>query len=299
MSPRICSDLRLADVYLFLTYFDENPQQLTERNYFGSSPLHYVIRHMIPHMRRLPAGYLVHVMLGMNSSLAASQDQDGALPLHVACAQKSEIQLMAVGHLLAVFPGGARMRTNDGDLPLRLAVGIVNTGQTLPVVEKLLAAYPQGTTEHDYHGDTALLMAVERQTGEEGLAIVKLLCEAHPEATRARNNYYTLPLHIAARRNIGEVGVAMVKALLAEFPDGVSQRDDHGYRPLHYAAQYQEGEHGLAVVDALVAIDKKGPRIRTLACCKLPWELAAENTVPDDDIVSLLKKCAKVRSESI
>jgi ankyrin repeat protein len=81
---------------------------------------------------------IVEYLVGQNSALLSSRDQDGSLPLHVACRRGASFNI--VQSLVNHYKASVKSRTPQGDLPLFLACEIPEP--SLDTIFILIKLYP-------------------------------------------------------------------------------------------------------------------------------------------------------------
>jgi hypothetical protein len=79
-----------------------------------------------------------HGLVGQNRELLSSRDQDGALPLHVACRRGASFTV--VQYLVDLNKASVKSLTSEGDLPLFLACEMPET--SLDAIFLMTKLYP-------------------------------------------------------------------------------------------------------------------------------------------------------------
>jgi ankyrin repeat protein len=82
---------------------------------------------------------IVEYLVGRNPSLLSSRDQDGSLPLHLACRRGASFTI--VQSLVNLYKASVKSRTPQGDLPLFLACEILEP--SLDSIFLLIKLYPE------------------------------------------------------------------------------------------------------------------------------------------------------------
>jgi ankyrin repeat protein len=102
----------------------------------GAPPLRFAI-----HQNVLSADDVVEILeylVGQNPALLSSRDQDGSLPLHVACRRGAAFTI--VQSLVNLYKASVKSVTPQGDLPLFLACEMPET--SLDTIFLLIKLYP-------------------------------------------------------------------------------------------------------------------------------------------------------------
>ena len=115
----------------------------------------------------------------VKASFAAVQKLDsfGNLPFHRA-AEAGNNEMAT--RLAKIFPGGANVRNNDGQLPLHLAVlACANEKVKAPLtlISKIMTIFPTALAIADNDGNLPLHLATAYLPGELGAEVVHLLCD--------------------------------------------------------------------------------------------------------------------------
>ena len=123
-------------------------------------------------------------MVRLFSSAVHKFDQDGNLPLHMACAAANASMVEILGD---TFPGGATVRNEDGLLPIHLVI--------------LACGSPRAST----YGDS-----------EAATDMVRTMLHLFPASVAIPDDEGNLPIHTAASVLRGDVGVDVIHLLLDE-----------------------------------------------------------------------------------
>jgi ankyrin repeat protein len=81
---------------------------------------------------------IIDYLVGQNPELLSSRDQDGSLPLHIACRRVASFPI--VQSLVNHYEASAKSVTCEGDLPLFLACEVPDT--SLDTIFLLMKLYP-------------------------------------------------------------------------------------------------------------------------------------------------------------
>ena len=200
-----------------------------------------------------PAPKKLHVDL-INASSAAIHkfDSFGNLPLHMAA--EAGNKEMAV-RLAKMFPGGASVRNNDGQLPLHLAIlacanEMVNSA--LVLVSKILSLFPSALAIADNDGNLPLHLAAAFLTGDLGAEVIHLLvdeADRQGENLRFPNSIKTLDNVDDTMSNVGSV-FDDSNRFRPEDKSVLSVKNAIGWNPLVTAIQRVAG---FQVLDALLS----------------------------------------------
>ena len=125
-------------------------------------------------------------------------DQDGNLPLHMACAAANASMVKTLGDR---FPSGATVRNEDGLLPIHLVI--------------LACGSPRAAS----YGDS-----------ESACALIKTILSYFPASVAIPDNEGNLPIHTAASVLKGDVGVDVIHLLLDEATRQLSDPEGARFR---------------------------------------------------------------------
>eukprot|EP00984_Skeletonema_dohrnii_P023522 scaffold12609_cov132-Skeletonema_dohrnii-CCMP3373.AAC.7 len=136
-------------------------------------------------------------------------------------------------YLLNIFPAAAMATDNEGQLPLHLACQ--NPNMTLNIIQLIIDAAPDSVRQADINGRVPLhhLCMVDDCVDEiSAIEILKLLLHKYPEAARhADDENGTLPIHIAC----GYKSPEFCRVLIEAYPGSERITDASGELPLHFA----------------------------------------------------------------
>ena len=168
-----------------------------------------------------------------SQALLESDENDGRLPLHKACAYTVPLHTV-ISALLNAQPTTAAVPDEAGHIPLQL---LLTAGVALSAVDLLLRAYPAGRSAVDARGNSPLHQACE--CAHADASVLGALLGEDAETARAcaamRNAAGALPLHLLSRRRGGFCSLDCVAMLLHAFPAAASTADAEGMLPLHRA----------------------------------------------------------------
>jgi ankyrin repeat protein len=100
------------------------------------SPLHYALDRNV--LDTDDVVEIVEFLVSRNPTLLSSRDQDGSLPLHVACRRRAAFTI--VQSLVNLYKASVKSVTPEGDLPLFLACEIPEP--SLDIILLLMKLYP-------------------------------------------------------------------------------------------------------------------------------------------------------------
>jgi ankyrin repeat protein len=168
---------------------------------------------------------LVYHIYNLAPAIVTERDEDGLLPLHVACASISRIVMEILLQLnktasgdcenymqsfplhvacrrddcirvLDAYPEAAKHANSDGDLPIQITLSIYDQYcNPLKTITLLVKAFPEGLKEKDEHyGDLPMHLATHSMN--DCPEIVKLLLNNFPDAANITNSKGNLPVHV-------------------------------------------------------------------------------------------------------
>jgi ankyrin repeat protein len=120
-------------------------------------------------------------------------DQDGNLPLHMACAAANASMVEILGDR---FPGGATVRNEDGLLPIHLVILACgsplagtygNSDAATAMVRTMLSLFPASVAISDEEGNLPIHTAASVLRGDVGVDVIHLLLD---EAARQLEDPY-------------------------------------------------------------------------------------------------------------
>ena len=178
----------------------------------------------------------------------------------------------AMRALLKTFPGFAKRKGPDENLPLHYAV---SRGAPEGVVAMLFEAHPDALTTLSSEGTTPLHILVERPF--VSMDFIRLL--ASPEAAKMRDAHNNLPMHSYCKRSYpNEIFHDYVlKELVDAYPESVMQRDKDERTPLlchlAYNTTADENLPGIQYLvqsdpESIKLVDKYGMNALHYACEK-------------------------------
>ncbi len=128
----------------------------------------------------------VRRLLAANPAVARLKGEEGRVPLNEALRYREDSDMVPqlVDLLLYAYPEALQCRTDTGNLPLHNAAG----HQDAAVVEVLAKLYPQALTTRQEIGSLPLHFAAQWQSGEKGAAVVEVLARLCPQALTTGNN---------------------------------------------------------------------------------------------------------------
>jgi hypothetical protein len=188
-------------------------------------------------------------------------DSQGALPIHVA------VYLTNVHHLSAdlaerlaeLDPGSLLVATNDGDLPLHIAVA-GDDQYGFPLTTALLQRSPLSARVAGRDGNCPIHTAIALRK----FPLVHLMAQLDPEASRTVGAGERTPLHVAAALprfnpswdNQNDDGVLdAVRLLIGTWQESLLLPDANGDLPIHVAIARLENDGAAEVVPAMPGRD--------------------------------------------
>jgi ankyrin repeat protein len=171
---------------------------------------------------------LIRVLLQVDPEIVQVTDNQGYLPLHMACEKNAHFDVIKI--LIDQYPQGVMEKDRYRALPLIYSCKI---NAHLDVTKLLIDAYPEGVKKVDRYGYLPLHYAVEN----DAFDLITLLIDMYPEGLKTKENKGYLPLHMSCKNNIS---IGTIKLLLDVYPDGVKERDDQLSLslPIHIACKH-------------------------------------------------------------
>ena len=196
------------------------------------------------------------ILLAASPACILTTDHDGMSPLHVACIEEAEPDLLNI--ILNAAPTVAELTDDDGNLPLHW---IFHKHISVDSAQNILHAYPDGARTVNMNGTIPLYKACAVGAPVE---VIRLLLSQYPDGATKRDNHGNLPLHLIIPKRPGEgvkqkervrdieVRANSVRALLDIYPEGAGVRNNHGETSLMRALSE---EVPLEIVQLLIDAD--------------------------------------------
>jgi ankyrin repeat protein len=188
----------------------------------GWNPIHLVTSSRL--YRNEVKASIVLLFLRLSAKAASMRNGVGFTILHIVVQDRAFDPFDLVENILSVRAEAASVCTNNGDLPIHLAV---QSKATVAIIRSLIAAFPDGLKMKDRDGDLPLHFAVRNSCYLEE---IDLLISSHPLAVCVQNKDRELPLHYALRFGLP---ATVINRLLDASPDSVKVTDREGNLPLH------------------------------------------------------------------
>jgi ankyrin repeat protein len=209
-----------------------DPESIHEKDCDGKTPLHHAA-----------SGHNVQLVLFLIErgprTLLLERDNAGRVPLHCAAdfAREGggEAAVRVAQVLVDACPESARVRANDGCLPLHLAAG----EGSIDLARLLVGSWSASVREADRDGLLPLHHAATSEQdipSEDILDMARLLIEQWPESVHERDGMGRTLLHMVVIVYwAAERCEQLVAFVMARIPECVQAQDDHGQLPLHVA----------------------------------------------------------------
>lgn len=184
MTPLQCAVLyndTEARLDIVQTLLDRDRNGVLERDIEQDTPLHNAATR--------DCHDLVKLLLDVDPCVAKLTNSHGHLPLHKACAQKSEQVLEIVSLLLAAFPQGIFQRDSKGLLPAHIAA----QNSTVEVMECIYDSNPDAFAVNVGQYGTPLHRAVL----SNDLPKIEYIYRMFPEAAKMKDSNGLLPFDYA------------------------------------------------------------------------------------------------------
>jgi ankyrin repeat protein len=300
--------------------------QAQERGRCGDLPLHVVVRSCatgnVSNKSRIALLELIQVLIDVYPQAVLEPNNDGYLPLHVACREDTpdsdiiDMLLSAIPHslggldcgtrktcrlplheacsrntqvtsierMVARYPDAAEFAGADGNMPLHSACAQTSLNQQCSCIDVLIAACPQALQVEDAKGNFPLHLACK---GGADPSVIRLLVQSDPEVANLQDSKGDLPLHIACRHHASSYD--LVQTLLDAYPESVEERGNFGGLPLHEACS--NSSLSMHVLRALTAAYPKGLQVNAGGSggVNLPLHFACDSKAPfERNILKLL-----------
>ena len=259
-----CRKGRLDTVKLL---YEQYPESIDKRTGEGYLPIHEAVRTPTEKGTQV-VDYLLHQDPDGVSKVVYgySSDDEGCLPLHLACAKIGNIKM--VKHLFDLYPEAIREKNQSEELPIEIAVDIHQRGPRPP------RGYRRSFSETGKNGETVAYLQTQmnyarqannknslRRPDRDGrlpihralnsgacLGAVKLFVQGNTNCARVTDQEGMLPLHIAC-----ECTTADVVKYLVEHDDTMNIISAKQGSPLHHACHAGNCEAVNYLLDRQVA----------------------------------------------
>ncbi len=178
---------------------------------------------------------------------AKATNQNGSVPLHFACHNKSTTRGI-VQLLIDAAPVTLRSVNNRGDMPLHCLCRnkCIKETAAIEIAELLMVKHPEAVRHADNDDHLPIHIAAGKLKSPD---FCRLLIEAYPGSERIADARGALPLHHACGRG----PVATVEYFYELYPDAINHATtNNGLYPIHYVFA---GLHKLADPEAEVVIE--------------------------------------------
>ena len=211
---------------------DAAPASLLGVNNKGGMPLHCLCD--CTEVDEAAAIEILKFLLEKNPETVRHVDEDGDLPIHLACVSKSP-EFCQV--LIDAAPDSVRSVNNEGNMPLHYLCRTLNTvvegrvngdGETArQTLKLLLEKYPESVQCADNDGDLPIHLACLTKSPD----FCRVLFEAYPGSERITDANGALPLHWACMKNT----IPTVEYVHNLYPDAIHRSTTDGLYPIHDA----------------------------------------------------------------
>jgi ankyrin repeat protein len=181
------------------------------------------------------------------------KDQDGRLPLHLACLNECPEKNSLVRLLLERYADGAKCVDIDGRLPLHPHLSSMNSSEKLTVVQLLLDKYPLGSQSMDTNGSLPLHLACEYKAD---LDVVEFLLLKYEEGVKVQDKNGRLPLHLTHMSS----SVVLSYKVRNKWRNAIDVKDIFGKIPADYDKTKIEIEHQFLAISQ--RLKSRGHHIR-------------------------------------
>jgi len=198
------------------------------RDEHGNLPIHIASRNGAP-------VEVVRLLAEQDAATLHMQDRSGALPIHIACCQKSSAVEM-LQWLMEQDVGALCTRTSSGALPIHVAC---LARASIEVFSFLLEQDPRMLQERDRSG--ALPIHLACRSGCPWRIIKCLADHGGEDMLAARNPNGDLPLHVLCAAP-SEPSLSVLGFMLKAFPESVSRKNGNGILPFMLACETGKSE---------------------------------------------------------
>jgi ankyrin repeat protein len=268
----------------------------------------------------------IRSLVERNPSIVQSRNDDGHLPLHIACrfgAPLSVIQYLVeqypesvrinkgeesklrplhwacwgrasmdvIRYLVALEPEAVRAPSRRHLLPLHYAcLQFFPLPPCMETVEFLVSQYPEAISTACGDGNLPLHYACSNG-GEMSRDLIEFLVKRYPQASRVQNHQGNYPLHCAldpaGTLSHHPAPLQVIELFLENFPMAMTLQNNAGYLPLHLACGTALGSPSIEIIQRLVSSCPRAVLIRD-GHGMLPLDRACFPGKPTADVVECL-----------
>eukprot|EP00816_Leptocylindrus_hargravesii_P008464 CAMPEP_0196815708 /NCGR_PEP_ID=MMETSP1362-20130617/51355_1 /TAXON_ID=163516 /ORGANISM="Leptocylindrus danicus, Strain CCMP1856" /LENGTH=322 /DNA_ID=CAMNT_0042192763 /DNA_START=379 /DNA_END=1347 /DNA_ORIENTATION=- len=175
-----------------------------------------------------------------NVDEASKSNEDGWLPMHIACYQNCELEI--IENLYNAFKKGVTKTDKHGWLPLHLACYHNASADT---IKFLVDKHAKGASIKNEFDCLPLHLACEKGADDE---VMQLLCDAFPGGLKMKNYWKNLPIHRAVYQGLP---ASAIQILVKAYPESVNIKNGEGETPLDLARRCEHLDNREEILEAL------------------------------------------------
>ena len=215
----------------------------------GDSSLHWILRtvvyedgQMILEVGTLAVGHMIMLLtllVSNHPSLISAVDDEGALPLHIAC-QNRKTPIDVFQFLVKQYLTSVRHADKRGNLPIHLLCSTQPPlGVMLSVLTLFVSVHPNQISTAD--GTGALPVHIACRYGGTPIDVIQFLVEQDLTTLHYRDNQGNLPIHtLCASHPPSNDMLTLLTLFISIHPNLLWLVDGTGALPLHISCQNQD-----------------------------------------------------------
>eukprot|EP01038_Epipyxis_sp_PR26KG_P006083 gene6083-8382_t len=125
-------------------------------------------------------------------------------------------------NFLSSNPNATKLKNNDGNLPLHLAI---NGKSSFETIQFILSSYPEALKIKNNEGNLPLHLA---SNGKSSFETIQFILASYPEAIEIKNNEGNLPLHLASN---GKLSFETIQFILSSYLEALKIKNNEGNLP--------------------------------------------------------------------
>ena len=176
-----------------------------------------------------------------NVDEASKSNADGWLPIHIACYQNCELEVIEDLH--NAFKKGVTKTDKHGWLPLHLACYHNASSDT---IKFLVEKHAKGVSVQNEFDCLPLHLACEKGADDE---VLQLLCDTFPGGLKMKNYWKNLPIHRAVYQGLP---ASAIRILASSYPESITMKNGEGETPMDLARGCDHIENKKEILEALI-----------------------------------------------